>query len=210
MGAGREGTRHFHPPPPSLGFWRTFKLKKRKICYQILIRIKTISKVFFSPEYFRRRTKMTLNGVNKSLYANNWLPPSPNLWRYPCECPLSKYCLLDAHNSSTSLQCGILTLKMCHFILAYPLHNQRKKAHESPHISLHLLRFLFYILPSQPQSSYSVHKKGSRNNELTIALPQVRGIGSSLWGCKGLQQSRPALGSTQPPIKWVPGALSRG
>jgi hypothetical protein len=97
-------------------------------------------------------------------------PPPPKFWRYPYACPLSNYRLLDAYNSSVSLQYGILTLKMCNFILTYPLRGHRKKVHESPRISLRLLRFPFYILPSQPQSSYSVHKKGSRNNHLTVSL----------------------------------------
>jgi hypothetical protein len=62
--------------------------------------------------------------------------------------PLSNYCLLDAHNYSISFQYGILALKMCNFILAYSLRGHRKKAHESPRISLRLLRS-----PSSPNPS---------------------------------------------------------
>jgi hypothetical protein len=115
------------------------------------------------------------------------LSPIAKFWRHPCAYPLSIYFLLDAHNSSTSLQYNIFTLKMCNFILAYPLDGHRKKAHES---SLRLLRFPFSIFPSHSQSTYSVHKKGSRNNHLTISLA-TSALGWLMhiwWGCKELQQ----------------------
>jgi hypothetical protein len=57
----------------------------------------------------------------------------------------------------------------------------------------------------------------SRDSSVGIAtgngLDHQRGDGSSPGRVKNVHfsiSSRPALGSTQPPIKWVPGALSRG
>jgi hypothetical protein len=58
---------------------------------------------------------------------------------------------------------------------------------------------------------------GSRDSSVGIAtgygLDDQGGESSSPGRVKNFQfsiSSRPALGSTQPPIKWVPGALSRG
>jgi hypothetical protein len=53
---------------------------------------------------------------------------------------------------------------------------------------------------------------GSRYSDW-LRTGRLRGRGSSPGRVKNFHfsmSSRPALGSTQPPIQWVPGALSRG
>jgi hypothetical protein len=73
------------------------------------------------------------------------------------------------------------------------------------------------LLQLQPFFLFMSHEIMSRDRSVGIATGyglEDQGGGSSSPGrVKHFHfsiSSRPALGSTQPPIKWVPGALSRG
>jgi hypothetical protein len=57
------------------------------------------------------------------------------------------------------------------------------------------------------------NQRGCRDSSVGIATGYQRGGSSSPGRVKNFNfsiSSRPALGSTEPPIKWVPGSLSRG